>query len=61
MNGRRLFREYVQSKGAEAESFVKVEPDWYNNDTLITKDSKGKEERTTIDYKEMVNWVIKTK
>jgi len=60
MNGRRLFRKYTQSKGKEAKEFVKIKDEWYNQDTLITKDNKGKEETTTINYKEMVNWIIKT-
>jgi len=60
MNGRRLYREYAQSKGKEAKAFVKIEEDWYNNDTLITKDNNGKEERTSINYKDLVNWIIRT-
>lgn len=60
MNGRRLFRKYAQSKGKEAKEFVKIKDEYYNQDTLITKDNKGKEETTTINYKEMVNWIIKT-
>ena len=61
MNGRRLFREYAQSKGLEAKEFVKVEDNQYNHDTLITKDNNGFEEKTTINYKDMVHWIIKTK
>lgn len=60
MNGRRLYREYAQSKGQEAKEFVKIEKDWYNQDTLITKDNKGNEERTSINYKDLVNWIIRT-
>lgn len=60
MNGRRLYREYAQSKGKEAKEFVKIEEDWYNQDTLITKDNKGNEERTSINYKDLVNWMIRT-
>lgn len=60
MNGRRLYREYAQSKGKEAKEFVKIEEDWYLHDTLITKDNKGNEERTKIDYKDLVNWMIRT-
>ena len=59
MNGRKLFREYAQSKGAEAKEFVEIEKEFYSNDILITKDNSGKIERTTIDYKEMVNWIIR--
>ena len=61
MNGRKLYREYAQSKGKEAKEFVKVEEGWYNQDTLITKDNKGNIEETTIRYKDMVNWIIRTK
>jgi len=60
MNGRRLFREYAQSKGKEAKEFVEIQKDWYD-DTLITKNNKGNLERTTIDYKDMVHWIIRTK
>ena len=59
MNGRKLFREYAQQKGKEAVEFVKIEEGMYNQDTLITKDSKGHEERTLINYKEIVHWIIK--
>ena len=59
MNGRKLFREYAQSKGSEAKEFIEIEKKFYSNDILITKDNSGKIERTTIDYKEMVNWIIR--
>ena len=61
MNGRRLFREYAQFKGKEAKEFVDIKDEWYNQDQLTTKDNEGKIETTTIDYKEMVHWIIKTK
>ncbi len=61
MNGRRLFREYAQSKGKEAKEFVEVKDDWYNQDTLVTKDNKGDLEETSINYKQMLHWIIKTK
>lgn len=59
MNGRRLFREYAKSKGREAKEFVRIENDWYAQDTLITKDNSGNEEKTTIDYKDLVHWIIR--
>jgi|TARA_B110000259_G_C13979019_1_gene387866 hypothetical protein len=61
MNGRRLFREYAQSQGKEAKEFVEIKEDWYNQDTLVTKDNKGGLEETSINYKEMLHWIIKTK
>lgn len=61
MNGRRLFREYAQSKGKEAKEFVEIKDDWYDADKLVTKDNKGNIEETTIRYKDMVNWIISTK
>ena len=61
MNGRRLYREYAQSLGKEAKEFVRIDSDWYDNDTLVTKDSKGNLEKTSIRYKDVVNWIIKTK
>lgn len=60
MNGRRLYRKYAQSKGKEAKSFVRIEEDWYNQDILITTDNNGFEERTSINYKELVHWMIRT-
>ena len=60
MNGRRLYREYARSKGKEAKEFVEIEEGWYNQDTLITRDNKGNEERTVINYKDLVNWMIRT-
>ena len=61
MNGRKLFREYAQSKGKEAKEFIEIKPDWYQQDTLITKDNNGNLEKTTVDYQEMIHWIIKTK
>ncbi len=62
MNGRRLFREYAQSKGKEAKEFVEIKDELHTDaDTLVTKDNKGNIEETTIRYKDMVNWIIRTK
>lgn len=61
MNGRKLFREYAQSKGKEAVEFVEIQQEFYSNDTLITKDSNKNLERTTIDYRDMVHWIIAKK
>jgi pectin methylesterase-like acyl-CoA thioesterase len=62
MNGRKVFRDYaIQEHNKEAKEFVKIENDFYNNDTLITKDNNGQEERTTINYKDLVHWIIKNK
>jgi len=62
MNGRRLFREYAQSKGKEAKEFVEIISEFGDySDTLITKSDSGQIESSSLDYKEMVHWVIKTK
>jgi len=61
MNGRRLFRKYAESLGKEAKEFIKIDNDWYDQDTLITKDNKGNIEKTDINYKDMVHWIIKSK
>lgn len=61
MNGRRLFREYAQSFGKEAVSFVEIKSEFYEQDTLVTKDSSGNLENTTISYKNMVQWMISKK
>jgi uncharacterized protein YchJ len=60
MNGRKLFREYAQEKhNKEAKEFIRIENQWYSQDTLITKDNQGREEKCTIDYKDMVDWIIR--
>jgi|TARA_R110000782_G_scaffold158181_1_gene250369 hypothetical protein len=61
MNGRRLYREYAQSKGKEAKEFVEIQKEFYSEDTLVTKDNNGNLERITLDYRELVNWIIRTK
>lgn len=61
MNGRKLFREYAQSLGKEVKEFVEIEKGWYQDDTLITKDNQGNLERTTINYRDVLYWIIKTK
>ena len=60
-NGRKLFREYAQSKGKEAKEFVAVISEQYNYDTLITKTNDGKEETTTINYKDLFHWLVSNK
>jgi hypothetical protein len=60
-NGRKIFRQYAQFKGKEAKEFVKIKDDWYNCDTLITKNSKGNIEETSINYKEMIHLIIAKK
>lgn len=60
MNGRKLFREYAKQKhGKVAREFVRIDSEFYNNDTLITKDDNGREEYSNINYKDMVHWTIK--
>ena len=60
MNGQGLFREYAKDlKNKSAVEFVKIEDEWYDADTLITKDGDGNVETCTINYKEMVHWIIK--
>ena len=61
MNGRKLYREYAQSKGKEAKEFIELQNEWNNQYTLVTKDSKGHTERTAINHKDMVDWIIGTK
>jgi hypothetical protein len=60
MNGRKVFREYAkQLKNKQAKEFVRIEDEFYNQDTLITKDDNGNEEKSSINYKEMVHWIFK--
>jgi hypothetical protein len=60
-NSRKIFREYVQSKGKVALEFVEIISQFYEQDTLVTKDDKHNIERTTINYKDMVHWLIAKK
>lgn len=59
MKARKIYREYAKSQGKEAKEFVRIDQFWYNQDTLITKDSNGDEERTEINYKNFAHWIIK--
>ena len=59
MNGRKMYREYAQWRGKEAREFVRIEPEMYQFDTLITKSNSGAEERTTLNYKDVVEFIIK--
>lgn len=59
MNGRRLLRQYAQSKGKEAVEFVGLEEEMYSYDTLVTKDKSGNTERTSINYKDLFHWIVK--
>lgn len=61
MNGRKLYREFAQSKGKEAKEFDKIERGFYSQDTLHTKDNNGNSEKLSLDYEDVVNWIIKTK
>jgi len=59
MNGKRLFREYAKSNGKVAKEFIKIEEGWYDQDILITLDENGNQEKTNINYKNLVHWIIK--
>lgn len=62
MNGRKLYREFAQSKGKEAKEFDKIERGFFTtSDTLHTKDNNGYPEQTSLDYEDVVNWIIANK
>lgn len=62
MNGRKMYREYAQSKGKEAVEFIRIQSGSYGeSDFLVTRDSKRNLEETTIDYRDVVHWLIRTK
>lgn len=62
-NGRKLLREYAQSKGKEAVSFVKIKDGGYgcDYDTLVTKNGIGHEEYSILNYKSLFHWIVKNK
>jgi len=45
----------------EAKEFVEIKQEWSENDILVTKDNSGQIEKTSVNYKEMVHWMIKKK
>ena len=57
MTNRSIYRLYAQKvHGKIAKEFVEVIPQW---DTLVTKDNNGKLEECTINYKDMLYFVLK--
>lgn len=54
-----IYIEYAKSKGRKANEFIRLKQEYYNIDTIITKDKEGNEETTLIDYKDFTNWLIK--
>ena len=61
MNGRKLFCEYARYKGNDAKTFDRIDPQFYADDYFYFLDSEGKTNRMTIDYREMVHWIIAKK
>lgn len=60
MNAQALYRLYAQSKRKEAKEFVEIKKDLFERlDTLITKSNSGEIERTTLNYEDVVNFIIK--
>lgn len=60
--GRRAYRLYAQHLGKEATSFVEiVTTPHYEFDVLKTKNSNGEIEETSLDYKDMINFLIREK
>lgn len=59
-NFRKIYREYAQHKGKEAKEFVEIRKGYYGEaDTLITKDSRGIEEETTLSHSDLFYWLGK--
>lgn len=61
MNGRKLFREYAQSKGYDAQEFIEIQQEFYSDDTFVFRDSNRNQKSMTLDYRDMIHWIIKTK
>lgn len=59
MNGRKLFREYASYKGLDCKEFIEIIPEYYSNDVFKYKDSSGQLRETSINYKDMVHFIIK--
>lgn len=48
--------------GREAAEFIEIQPGRYGDpDILITNDNSHNQERTSLDYRDMVHWIIRTK
>ncbi len=48
--GRRLFREYAKSRELDVKEFIEITQGFYEQDTLVYKDSEGMTKRMSIDY-----------
>ena len=61
MNGRKLYREYIKSKGHDCKEFIELKDDhYYGVQEVKYKDSEGALQTTTIDPVKMIHWIIKS-
>ena len=61
MNGRKLYREYIKSKGHDCKEFIELKDDaYYGVQEVKYKDSEGNFKTTTIDPVKMIHWIIKS-
>lgn len=60
MNSRKLYREYLKSKGLDCQEFIKLEDDWYSIQVITYKDSEGNIRTENICVKAMLLWMFKS-
>ena len=60
MNSRKLYREYLKSTGCDCKEFVSLENDWYSDQIVTYKDSKGIQQTKNICVKDMMMWIFKS-
>lgn len=61
MNGRKLYREYLKSKGIDCKEFIELKDDsYYGVQEIKYKDSQGVVKTTTVDPVKMLYWIIKS-
>lgn len=61
MNGRKLYREYIKSKGHDCKEFIELKDDPYCGVQEVKyKDSGGNLKTVSVDPVKMLYWIIKS-
>ena len=61
MNGRKLYREYIKSKGYDCKEFIELKDGpYYCVQEVKYKDSGGNFKTVSVDPVKMLYWIIKS-
>ena len=60
VNSRKLYREYLKSKGVGCQEFINLEEDYYSIQIITYKDSRGDTKTENICVKAMLRWMFKS-